>query len=288
VRVRGGADLRAWASWRAKAKLLRPVGHIRPQMFPRQLLYGELRETVREGYPEIPPYDGLAAVWNDYHKQHPDYLPFLEYACRDRKVKPKSVLDLACGTGMLTERLAQVFPCIVALDQSEAMLAQARKRPLATANVRLAQADFRNFDMGQQFDAVVCASDSLNYVANTDELAQVFGCVARHLRSGGLFLFDTITRLGMQLLCGQFAHFSPSGLRLAIHFKYDERQGRETSVVMLPQGIEVHHRIPIDPLEVMNAIAGTPLAIEDYFSSSIIPGRWRVGPRCFFVLSRRD
>jgi SAM-dependent methyltransferase len=152
--------------------------------------------------------------------------------------------------------------------------------------VRFVQGDFRDFNLSQQFDAVVCAHDSLNYIGNANELTEVFRGVARHLRVGGLFAFDTITRRGMMDLSGRFAHFEVNGQPLAIHFEYDSCQCKEKSTVLLPGAVEVHRRTPIDPEDVMSASRNSGLAMEDYFSHAMIPGRRSVGQRCFFLLSQ--
>jgi hypothetical protein len=75
--------------------------------------------------------------------------------------------------------------------------------------------------------------------------------------------------------------------RLAIKFSYDAFQRKETSMAILPTGVEPHRRIPIDPEDVKIVAKETGLMVEDYFSSAFIPGRWRTGWACFFFLSRR-
>jgi hypothetical protein len=54
------------------------------------------------------------------------------------------------------------------------------------------------------------------------------------------------------------------------------------------EGIEVHRRVPIDPKDVIEAAQGTGLRVDDYFSSALIPGRWRIGPVCFYVMTHSD
>jgi len=132
----------------------------------------------------------------------------------------RAVLDLACGTGILTAQLQAVAPEVVGLDASEPMLALARSRRGGAGGPGFARGDFRDFDLSRQFDAVVCASNLLNYVADRAELAAVFRSVSRHLRPGGLFLFDTITSAGMRFLAGQYLHFTSGHHRFALHFSY--------------------------------------------------------------------
>ena len=167
------------------------------------------------------------------------------------------------------------------------MLAQARRRYSNWPGVRFIHDDFRSFHLDQPFDAVVCAGNSLNYVADNRELSAVLASVARHLKANGLFVFDTYTHEGMQYLSGQYLHADVDGRRFAISFHYDPRQRREKSLLLMPMGIETHRRIPIDPKDVLAAARGSGLEVEDYFSRPIIPGWWFTGLYCVFVLRKR-
>ncbi len=278
---------RAWRIWRAKSMLLAPVRQFGPESYPRQLLYRELYGSAQAAGPVFPPYHALSEFWHAHAAPgQPNYTTFLQVIAKCRCMELSSILDLACGAGTLTERLARVVPEVVGLDISERMLAQAHARCSGLLGVQLVKGDFRDFKLDRQFDAAVCAHDSLNYVASANELADVFRSVAQHLRVGGLFVFDTITRRGMQDLNGRYLHFEVNGQRFAIHFEYDSCQHTEKSTVMLPAGIEEHCRTPIDPEDVMSASRHTDLEVEDYFSHAILPGKWSVGQRCFFLLLR--
>ncbi|HLH28178.1 MAG TPA: class I SAM-dependent methyltransferase [Acidimicrobiales bacterium] len=102
---------------------------------------------------------------------------------------PGSVLELACGTGAILERLDRV-PDRTGLDLSEEMLAQARTR---LPGVELVRADMRDFDLGRRFDAVLCVFDSINHLLDFAEWESTFAAVHRHLVPGGLFVFDVNT-----------------------------------------------------------------------------------------------
>jgi SAM-dependent methyltransferase len=251
------------------------------------LEYPELRDVAKLGRPELQPYQGLAAVW-DGHVANilPDYPSFLASLARRRRLELRSVLDLACGTGLLTERLTGVAGEAVGLDSSEAMLTRARSRCWPLSGVELVCGDFRAFRLDRRFDAAVCASNSLNYVANTRELTEVFRSVAEHLRPGGVFMFDTLTEVGEINLSGFYYHVQAGEQRFAIWFAYDPRRRRSTSTVLLPEGVEKHRRVPLDPADVAAAAEGTGLVVDDYFSSSWLPWWLGIGSYCFFVLTR--
>jgi SAM-dependent methyltransferase len=53
--------------------------------------------------------------------------------------------------------------------------------------------DMRDFDLQEQFDAVLCIYDSINYTVDEAELEAVFRAVSKHLVPSGLFIFDVTT-----------------------------------------------------------------------------------------------
>jgi SAM-dependent methyltransferase len=277
-----------WRTWRSKAALVIAFKrNSRGRYFEHAVQYPELTAGPDPQPRELRPYDGLAELWDEYAGMNqPDYASYLRHLAGVRRLKLRSVLELACGTGLQTARLAGVAGEVVGLDASEAMLARARGRCAHLPGVRLAWGDFRAFDLGCSFDAVVCSFNSLNYLSDIGELGRVLRAVEAHLRPGGVFVFDTYTDCGMRILSGRYLHLRANGCRFAIHFRYDPVRRSETATVRLPGGVETHRRVPIGPADVAAAARGSGLHVADYFTSPLLPGRWYTGPYCFFTLSR--
>ncbi len=112
----------------------------------------------------------------------------------DRQIdwQGKMVLDLGCAGGFMAEALAARGAHVTGIDPAEGAIAAARAHARAQG-LRI------SYDVGvgealpydtASFDAVVCV-DVLEHVA---DLNKVLAEVARSLRPGGLFLFDTINR----------------------------------------------------------------------------------------------
>jgi ubiquinone/menaquinone biosynthesis C-methylase UbiE len=100
------------------------------------------------------------------------------------------VLETACGTGIVTERLIQRLRgagTVIATDLNEAMVNHARVR-LAGASVEWRQADATNLSFpDESFDAVVCQFGVMFF---PDKLKGAREAL-RVLRPGGVFLFNT-------------------------------------------------------------------------------------------------
>jgi len=275
-------------TWWAKIQL---VGLRRRQpassFYARELCFSECAVDNNASRPRFRPYEGLAEVWDDYARSfQSNYPAFFTNLAKARQITLQSILDLACGTGTLSTRLARIAPEVVGLDASEPMLVQARSRSSEVPGVRYVLGDFRKFALGRSFDAVVCACNSLNYLASVAELRAVFQSVAEHLKPDGVFAFDTITDVGMQTLSGSYLHVKKPGKRFVLHFQYDRERRKERAEILMPTGTEVHTRIPIDPKDVADASQDSGLVLEDYFTSAFWPGWWYTGSGSFFVLRR--
>lgn len=125
------------------------------------------------------------AFWADW------YLPAAMLALDKllfSKVRPgESVLDVCCGSGHVTKELVARGYAVTGVDLSEALIAKARQQlPQAAFYVQ----DVRELSLGQRFDAALSTFDSFNHLLSLADLRNAFVRVHRHLKNGGLFVFD--------------------------------------------------------------------------------------------------
>ena len=115
-----------------------------------------------------------------------------------------SVLDVGCGGGLLAERFAAIGCAVTGIDRSLPTLAAARKHAQSAALSICYQegsAQMLSFNAAQ-FD-VVCCCDVLEHV---DDVDRVVSEIARVMKPGGIFFFDTINRTWLsKLLAIKFA-----------------------------------------------------------------------------------
>lgn len=118
------------------------------------------------------------------------YKPVQDAVCEEiaRRPRPRAILDVGCGTGILAARLAARHPdaSVTGVDLSAGMLAQARRR---SSEVTWIEADAQHlpFD-NSSFDAL-CCTESFHWYADQ---ARALGEFHRVLRPGGTLYIAVI------------------------------------------------------------------------------------------------
>ncbi|NDJ57577.1 class I SAM-dependent methyltransferase [Enterobacteriaceae bacterium 4M9] len=104
-----------------------------------------------------------------------------------------SVLDLGCGPGLYTQRLAQRgFHC-TGIDFSPAAIHYAREQALACGlEIHYQQQDVRNFSPDSQFDFIMMTFGELNVFSAT-EVKMLLARCRRWLTPGGQLLLEVHT-----------------------------------------------------------------------------------------------
>ena len=109
------------------------------------------------------------------------------------KEKPL-VLDMACGTGNVTLRLAKLGYELIGVDASVDMLIEAQHKAREQgADILFLAQDMRRLDLYGTVDAVVCVCDGINYILEEPDMLEVFRRVRLFLNLGGVFIFDMNT-----------------------------------------------------------------------------------------------
>lgn len=130
-------------------------------------------------------YDGLMNDI-DYNK----WFRYIEDIFKLNNITPKSVLEMACGTGNLTKFLCQNNYDVTCFDLSSEMLTIAYEKLRCFKNVKIINQDMRYFNLNKKFNSIISICDSINYILNEDDLIRVFENVYKHLNDNGIFVFD--------------------------------------------------------------------------------------------------
>lgn len=152
------------------------------------------------------------------------------------------LLDVGCGGGVLAEEFAAMGLAVTGIDPSEKSLARAREHLDGTSlsiDYRSGRGDALPF-ADDSFEIVSCC-DVLEHIENWDA---VIGEIARVLKPGGVFLYDTINRTG-------FSRFTMVTLAQDVPFTR-----------FMPRNLHVWHMF-IKPEELRAALARHGLEHKD-------------------------
>ena len=129
---------------------------------------------------------------------------FYRTLLRREGVRPRTAVDLACGTGSVTAILAREGLRVIGVDMSEEMLTQAAAKTagLEPAPIFVRQ-KLQNLTLPRGVDLAVCALDSLDYITEPKDCAQAIRRVYRALNPGGMFIFDVNTPEKLRAMDGQ-------------------------------------------------------------------------------------
>lgn len=138
------------------------------------------------------------SVFGDYSKYYnllykdKEYSREVEYVSKlIKRYNPdlKTILDLGCGTGRHDKLLVKCGYSICGIDISEKMLEEANK--LAEKDkLSFFKGDIRNLRLDQQFDVVISLFHVISYQTTNEDLKNTFETASKHLKNGGLFIFD--------------------------------------------------------------------------------------------------
>ena len=151
-------------------------------------------------------YHNLAASY-DRLTNDVDYrgiVAFYDAILQKENVRPRSAIDLACGTGSVALLLAQQYDRVIGVDMSEEMLTVAQqrayeqeKRPLFICQM------LQQLRLPVAVDLAVCAWDGLDYILDPADCKEAIARVYRALNPGGIFIFDVNTPEKLRAMDGQ-------------------------------------------------------------------------------------
>lgn len=138
-------------------------------------------------------YTSFASVYDTFM----DNIPYGEWAkyliglLKEYGIADGLVLELGCGTGSMTELLAEAGYDMIGVDNAEEMLEIAMdKRAGSGHDILYLLQDMREFELYGTVKAIVSICDSINYVTEEEDLLSVFRLVNNYLDPHGVFIFD--------------------------------------------------------------------------------------------------
>lgn len=141
-------------------------------------------------------YTGFASLYDLFM----DNIPYKEWSIylmdllKEHNITDGIILDLGCGTGNITQFLAESGYDMIGIDNSDEMLNIALDKKYENElDILYLNQDMRSFELYGTVAAIVSICDSMNYITEYEDLIKVFKLANNYLDPKGLFIFDLNT-----------------------------------------------------------------------------------------------
>lgn len=177
------------------------------------------------------------------------------------------ILDLGCGTGHLTAKIASAGATVWGIDADSNMIQQARQNH---PQLQFEVADARNFQVEETVDAVF-SNAVLHWIREPDK---VISCIDRALKPGGRFVAELGGRGNIQAiaeaLLAAIAQLGadPSTIQLPWYFP----SVGEYATRLEQQGFEVRYATLFDRPTALEGASGLATWLQ-MFANSVFQGR---------------
>ena len=129
------------------------------------------------------------------------YAQNIKDLAKEYKIGSENMLELACGSGILTQHFFEDFDRIDALDISTDML-NCFAEKYDNDKVNLIYYDMVEYAKKDFYDLIVILLDSVNYVTNPDDLEKLFRNSYDNLKDDSLLVFDINSEMKMREIFG--------------------------------------------------------------------------------------
>ena len=106
------------------------------------------------------------------------------------QVDEYKLMDIGCGTGIHSEKLAGEKNYVLGIDTSKSMLNIAKERCSNRKNINFLEGDARSFRVNKKFDVITSLFHVINYQTTDQDLIDMIKTVDFHLDEKGIFIFD--------------------------------------------------------------------------------------------------
>lgn len=124
----------------------------------------------------------------------------IAFYCELAKSTGGPVLEIACGSGLVTIPSAAAGLEVTGVDLARPMLEHARaKAERQGLNIRWVEADARSFDLGTQYQFILLTGNAFQAFLRREDQEALLTQVRRHLAPNGVFAFETRNPSGHDL-----------------------------------------------------------------------------------------
>jgi ubiquinone/menaquinone biosynthesis C-methylase UbiE len=183
-------------------------------------------------------YEEMARYYDLIYFEQDD----VEFYLSQAKMNGGPVLELACGTGRVSLALAKAGFKVDALDNSEAMLNEFKKKINAGDQITLHHGSMSDFNLGKKFNLIIIPYRSFHHLATEEERLETLKCIRSHLTSEGMAIIHLYNPDDEDLQMKKKFHFiekedlaDPSGKKYSIEWyqKVDDNENYARQKIIL-------------------------------------------------------
>lgn len=241
-------------------------------------------------------YNSFAQVYDKFMSNVP-YEAWVDYIIEiinKYNFNPKLMLDLGCGTGNITQLLANKGFEMIGVDNSYEMLSIAKDKARdANQDILYLLQDMREFELYGTVDCIVSICDSMNYILEEDDLLQVFKLVNNYLDPKGLFIFDLNTDYKYSEILGDntYAETYDDSAYIWDNYYYEDEGINEYELTLFVKGeedcykryYETHYQKKYELDRVKELLEEAGLEYVDSFDAFTFNKPNRISDRVYFV-----
>ena len=207
------------------------------------------------------------AFYEDISKYYDDIFPVSNYTLEFLKSSigepPKTVLDVACGTGGYSLELDKLGYDVTAIDLDSKMIESlSEKANISKTKVKFLQSNMLELNKKfneDMFEAVYCIGNSLVHLNDVDEIKKFFTDVRRILGNDGTFVFQIIN---YNRIISNNVKGLPTIVRESVPLKFERAYEYEKS----KNKVIFKTSLSVEDNTIKNAIELMPLMYDDAVS----------------------
>ena len=141
-------------------------------------------------------YDDFSRFY-DLLTDNVEYEKRADYFCRLLSlcgIKKGILIDLGCGTGSLSVKMAERGFDVIGVDSSIGMLNMAQQKMFESGkHILFLNQNMQEIDLYGTVDCAVCVLDCINHLSGEADVRRTFEKVSLFMNKGGAFAFDVNT-----------------------------------------------------------------------------------------------
>ena len=141
-------------------------------------------------------YDNFSRFY-DRLTDNVEYEKRADYFCRLLSmcgIEGGILLDLGCGTGSMSVKMAEKGFDVIGVDSSVGMLNAAQQKMFESGvRLLLLNQPMQDIDLYGTVDCAICVLDGLNHLSSAEDIKRTFEKVSLFMNKGGAFAFDVNT-----------------------------------------------------------------------------------------------